>query len=343
MEKVYYKAIDYAKVICAILVVCVHTGPLLSINEEMNFFLVQVLARCAVPFFFLSSAFFFFKKIDRSKDLDEDCNIHALRKYLFHLGRMYLFWSLVYFSIQIVIWIAGGFTMHSFLLYVRDFFFRGSYYHLWFLPALMLGVFLVYTLLSVLKDEEVLFGSLILYGIGMLINVYGDVLKVIPVVGSLLKIYSTIFATARNGFFFAPIFVMMGYYLAQKKLRMNKWILYPGLILSFGLLVFEAYTIKSFGIMNDLTCMYVSLLPLVFILFQVLLTFRSNKKTTPVLRNGSTLLYLSHCYFTFLLQYVPIINENSLLYFIFTMIISIGFMIGYMRMSHKWTFLRKVI
>ena len=52
MEKVYYKAIDYVKVICAILVVCIHTGPLLSVNEEMNFFLVQVLARMAVPYIF---------------------------------------------------------------------------------------------------------------------------------------------------------------------------------------------------------------------------------------------------------------------------------------------------
>ena len=40
MEKGYYKWIDYIKVVCAILVVCVHTGPFLSINEEINFFVV---------------------------------------------------------------------------------------------------------------------------------------------------------------------------------------------------------------------------------------------------------------------------------------------------------------
>lgn len=343
MEKVYYKAIDYAKVICAILVVCIHTGPLLSVNEEMNFFLVQVLARMAVPFFFLSSAFFFFKKLDYSISLEDEQNKNKLKVYITHLLKMYLFWSLVYFSIQLVLWFVNGFSIHAILLYVRDFIFRGSYYHLWFLPALMFAMIFIYVLLSALKEEKVILIAFILYIVGMFINVYGDIFLGIPIIGSILNIYLTLFATSRNGLFFGSIFVILGYICARKKIRLNNTSVYACCIASFILLVLEVYFIRKVGVMNDLTCMYVFLLPFIFFLFQITLQFKSKEKGSLLLRNGSTLLYLIHCYFTFILQYVPIVNSNSLLYFIFTMLCSVGFIYGYLRLSEKFKWLRSVI
>ena len=52
MKKVNYFAIDIAKYISALLVVCIHTFPLLDVSEPANTFLIQAVCRIAVPFFF---------------------------------------------------------------------------------------------------------------------------------------------------------------------------------------------------------------------------------------------------------------------------------------------------
>ena len=55
VERKTYYALDVAKFISAFLVVCIHTGPLLDVDATGNFILVQILARLAVPFFFVAS------------------------------------------------------------------------------------------------------------------------------------------------------------------------------------------------------------------------------------------------------------------------------------------------
>ena len=59
VERKTYYALDVAKFISAFLVVCIHTGPLLDVDATGNFILVQILARLAVPFFFVASGFLF--------------------------------------------------------------------------------------------------------------------------------------------------------------------------------------------------------------------------------------------------------------------------------------------
>lgn len=343
MEKVYYKAIDYVKIIAAILVVCVHTGPFLSMNEELNFFVVQVLARCAVPFFFLSSSFFLFSKIDRNEGLNTEKNLRHLKNYVVHLGRMYLFWTCIYLSIQMVIWIVNGFTLKSLLVYVRNFFFTGSYYHLWFLPALLFAVVFVYYLLLKKDAKEVIKYTFVFYIMGMFINVYEKVLLSIPLLKTIVSLYLMVFETARNGFFFGCIYVMMGYMLANTKINKDPKVYYPKLGCYFVLLVAEVYMIRFIGCMNDKTCMYFFLIPFIYTLFQLLLCFKSSEKGTILLRNSSTLLYVIHCYFTFVLQYVPIVNAHSFLYFLATLVLSFAFIIGYLQLAKKWPVLRKVI
>ena len=43
---------DRFRVPAALLVIAIHTGPLLSLNGEANYLLTDILARIAVPFFF---------------------------------------------------------------------------------------------------------------------------------------------------------------------------------------------------------------------------------------------------------------------------------------------------
>lgn len=55
-----YTGIDGFRLIAAALVVAIHTSPLLLWGETADFVLTGVIARIAVPFFFMTSGFFLF-------------------------------------------------------------------------------------------------------------------------------------------------------------------------------------------------------------------------------------------------------------------------------------------
>lgn len=53
-----YSGIDYFRFIAALLIVAIHTSPLSSFSETGNFIFTRIVARVAVPFFFMTSGFF---------------------------------------------------------------------------------------------------------------------------------------------------------------------------------------------------------------------------------------------------------------------------------------------
>lgn len=52
-----YKMIDVMKYIAAMMVICIHCGSIFS-QEYTDFFIKNIICRIAVPFFFISSAYF---------------------------------------------------------------------------------------------------------------------------------------------------------------------------------------------------------------------------------------------------------------------------------------------
>lgn len=55
-----YPLIDCFRIIAAILVVTIHTSPLDTISPTLDFYLTRGLGRIAVPFFFITTAYFYF-------------------------------------------------------------------------------------------------------------------------------------------------------------------------------------------------------------------------------------------------------------------------------------------
>lgn len=53
-----FGSIDYMKLAAAFLVIAIHTGPLISYTAYGDFLLTSILARLAVPFFFMTAGFF---------------------------------------------------------------------------------------------------------------------------------------------------------------------------------------------------------------------------------------------------------------------------------------------
>ena len=94
-RKKQYAAVDVFKFLCALLVILIHTKPF-----ENHFWLdagVGLITRFAVPYFFMSSAVFLFKKIDKSKHPYKDYG-----KYFLRLLRFYAIWFVICNVIEII-------------------------------------------------------------------------------------------------------------------------------------------------------------------------------------------------------------------------------------------------
>lgn len=294
MIKKQYATIDILKFICALLVICIHTSPFLDVSGEIDFFVVQILGRVAVPFFFIISGFFVFSHLDYSKSWNDEVNLAYIKKYLLRIFKIYLLWTIIYLPLSIWNGYKDGFTITYVIRYIRDFFINGSYYHLWYLPGLIFSSAFVYFLLLKFGKKKTFFTVLILYIVGSLYNIYSVSFMDNP----LISLYNTLFMTTRNGLFFGSIFVFLGAALANFEDYMDKrTCLFAGTI-SFIAMMIEAYVLRSFGFMHALTSMYLFLLPTVFFFFQYLI--QVDMKIHPiykVLRNMSLLIYVLHIMF----------------------------------------------
>lgn len=288
-----YASIDIARYVSALLVVCIHTFPFLEISETFNTYFIHTVCRLAVPFFFTTSGFFFFRNYDSE---NEDLNETRLKKALIRLFRIYLIWTIIYLPYTIFDYTHTGFHIKYLFTYVRDFFLNG-YYHLWFLPALMLADVIVYCLYKKKGLNFTLLITFILYFVGYLINVYTPIWESIPGISFFFGFFTKTLSTARNGIFFGPMFIAIGLLLSRTR-RLPKKVSLIGFLISFVLFFAEVSIYRYFGILRDLTSMYICLVPAIYFLVNYLLKVNiPYRKMFTILRHDSLMIYTSHILF----------------------------------------------
>lgn len=210
------RRLDNFRWIAAALVVAIHTSPLESLNETADFLLTRVVARVAVPFFFMVTGYFVLAEEKGRKE--------KMKSTLGKMGTVYFLLTLLYLPVQcykvlsavqtgkvsITGWeeralFVGKLTAEA----VRAVFFDGTYYHLWYFPALLLGLCLAGVLLRQ-GIRRALFGAGVLYLFGMLGDSYYGITENLPL---LKRIFGELFAISsytRNGIFYAPLFLILG-------------------------------------------------------------------------------------------------------------------------------------
>ena len=142
-----YPAVDRFHVAAALLVVCIHTAPLASFSAAADFAL-KTLARLAVPFFFTATGFFLLGELVRP-GLRPRTLSPGVRRFLKKTGVLYAACTVLYLPVTLY---AGNFPVENVLgELVRDAVLDGTFYHLWYLPAALLGVLVVCGLLRFLR------------------------------------------------------------------------------------------------------------------------------------------------------------------------------------------------
>ncbi len=281
-----FEFVDIFKLVASLLVVCIHINPLTDFNSNLAVGLCEFVARIAVPFFFITSGFFCFRKIKDTFD------IKVTNKYSARMFSLYLVW----FAIYNVFALFSGKT--EILPKIKAFFL--GYSHLWYLTALafafcLLGI-LFYKKVNI---KTILIISATLYVIGLFGETYYGL-----IFDESVSFYAF---SSRNGLFFAPIYIVIGIMYAENmiKLKLKTSILATAV---FALLwALEVIVCKYFDIARDFN-MSLFMLPTAFFLFDVLLKVQFKKSVnTKLLRSLSTYIYLIHI---LMLTYgVPIVTK----------------------------------
>ncbi len=320
----------------ALIVVSIHTRPFAAVSEIGNWYYLHTLCNLAVPFFFITSGFLLFRNF---REASPEENRQAVRKYVLHILRMYGIWCVIWLPWKVLnFYNLGHFHLNDLLLYLRDLLFVSGGDALWYLPALALGVFLVYWLQKKLPFSVIVLISGIFYLFGVAISSWYTLFADLP----LVDWYYRLFSTTSNGLLYGFLFVGLGAYLGNIPRKKTTAFYLIGFLVSFATVVLEAYYIRRFGYnyQGVVECVFVPLCALfLFRLAEHLpLQPRPIYKT---LRTYSTLIYLSHCFIIRTLKMICGILDysvNPIVLFFATTALSLLFSFCVQRLSasKKW-------
>lgn len=269
-----FGAIDHFRIIAAALVVVIHTADIPFLGETGNLLLSNVIARVAVPFFFAVTGFF--------TDFTSET---AIKKLLAKTALMYAAATAVYLPYG------------SYSVSMKQILFDGTFYHLWYFPALGIGALTVFALKK-LPNAALPIASA-LYAFGLCGDTYQTLARSFEPLRKTLDLCSNVFSFTRNGIFFAPLFLLIGSVIGNKLRRdrnenrrtISVFISALCFALSLILLAVERFSLNGI-IVGPRDSMYISLIPCTVFLMLTLGAIRTSPR--PALRRISLWIYVIH-------------------------------------------------
>lgn len=267
-SKSNYSGLDWLKFGVAILVIANHTSPLLSYSTQADFLISNILTRIAVPVFFMTSGFFYFRKLTGEPLNDRK----ALYGYLKNIGRLYGIAILLYIPLNLYTgYFTDHFTIYSF---IKDIVFNGTFYHLWYLPALMIGIMITTFMYKKMSLKAMLIATGLLYLIGLLGDSYYGIIKGSAGIAQLYEAMFHVFDYTRNGLFYAPVFLVLGALAAKRQPIQQRPLTQAKLfVVSLGAMFTEGILLHAAGIPRH-DSMYIFALPAAYFLFQWALSWK---------------------------------------------------------------------
>jgi len=228
-EKKHYGNIDLLRYIFSIVIIIVHLKPFFNQNQGMHLFFNNIIGRVTVPFYFFVSGYFVGKK-----------ETSYIKKYIKSILPLYIVWSIIYipFGIAAVMDYFPNFVAYiqnlnlsniallglaivvAPLILVVALLYSGTYYHLWYFPALLLSLFVIEKYLKRFNIKSLMIISFVLIVFGASETYFGALPNQVQ---NLLSYYFDFFITTRNFLFFGLFYVSFGYYFGNKKIEESRY------------------------------------------------------------------------------------------------------------------------
>ena len=314
-----YGGVDYFRIVAAFLIVAIHTAPLSSWTEGGDFLLTYCLGRLAGPFVLVTTGYFVLGAWRRG-----GCEGAVCGRYWMRTLALYLIATVLYLPVNIYSGQLPGNVDELGQMLLLD----GTFYHLWYLPAVLIA----YPLVAAISRKIGLLPTGILALAAYLAGLMGDSwFGLADQWGPAHDFYQALFqyiGYTRNGLFYAPIFLVLGAWMASWRRKPAVPLLGGGLVVSLALLLGEGWLTWSQGWQRH-NSMYLMLLPAVVVLFALLL--RVPGEAPSVLRPLSQWIYVLHPLAIILVRglaratgSVWLLVENSLAHFLAVCVLSTG-------------------
>lgn len=295
-----YIAVDYFKFFCSLLVVTMHLNPFRDINPTVSLFVNNCFCRIAVPFFFLASGFFISNKIT---------NKNNALAYLKRLIKLYLIYTIIYIPQKLItLHYSGDPFWPSVLIFIRKFFFYGSYAQLWYVTALIVAAALIYLFLNKLnlKPKTVLIITAVLHIVGILISSYREIFNSIPFIKTVIDLYYKVFFNIENGIFFGLFYTFAGVYIGMNKNSIKKRKYYLYALIGLAVMPVETYLTYTYLGNTSMRVFFSTAVTsvLIFLAFAFANVPKRYAKSGILFRRLSALIYFWHLFISYYLNII---------------------------------------
>ncbi len=298
------------------MVVVIHTRPLPTLFFPW--------VRVAVPLFFVISSYLLFRRFN---DTDESRKPELIKKYVKRILKLYCFWFVLLLPYTIVArreWMSSraiGFIASL----VKNFLLGSTFSGSWYYMASIWGVVIIFLTRRINpKVLAIIFASL--YFLCCLRTGYYWVSGNDKVLRSILVNYELILLNPANSFSVAVFWMFIGKLIADYDVTIrNKMQIFCGIILSMMALWLEwKISISKGGSVCENNDCFVSLIPLCFFSFMLIVKSDKSIKSAKTLRILSIIIYSMHASITGATKYILATFfqiENEILLFLIVVIV----------------------
>lgn len=337
LDKDNFNAIDMAKFVAAIFIMLIHCGNIFT-NEVTYLLILNVICRYGVPFFFVATGFFLFRKIKftNGKIQKSKENFRIFLNYEKRICILYLIWSAVYCGLRYYEYCKTAFGKYNFWKdFLVSLIFSESYYHMWYLLSIIFAIPVIYFILRFIKLKYVCVIVVILYIVEALTYGYSW----LPGVNTLSEKVDKI-RIIGVAFFRAVPLILTGMMCLKNRLTYKKKII--GFIICAILNIVEVVLIYLVAGDPGKYSYIFTTLPLAFFLFSTIseIKLNCNKKICVLLRKSSTLIYCIHplIYYFIMPLELPSVFINFAISII--IVISVSFLLVWLSDKKTFKFLK---
>ncbi len=289
--------IDVAKLFFSFCVVGIHTNVLENFPEKTEWFIMHLVFRMAVPFFFVSSGYFLGEKLNKDKD-NYKAIINGYRAKLFP---PFFFWGLIGLVLYAVeLKILGYDLFKIIVLSVRTAicYPQGA---MWFVAACIVDSIILQLIIDKkIKTRNVTIIALLLFGFALVSNSYYFLIEN-TFFQIIVDIYRRVFMSVRNGVFLF-VYMWLGYLLSNANVNefLNKKRKWVRIILFVSLITLVAEVNYTYGkhVVDDSSVFVSFLVAVPLLVFECINYQLRSKLPYREMRSLSTVLYYVHPPFT---------------------------------------------
>jgi len=264
LTKTTYAGLDVGKLVSAFLILLYHYysehGPLLGILDE-----VLSLYAIAVAVFMTISGFLTFYKLVSIQETQIRWLI--VKQQVKRILTIYILWSVPYLVFTIVNWDWNGISATFIVWQIQGWIFKSTFYTIWFMPMLAIGLVLTFWLTEKLPEKVVVLLTLLMYMIGSLTLTYNFIGVQIPGFNEFNEFATTWLGGSRGWLFYAFPLIMVGRFLVKVHKRMEPIQMAFLSCVCVGLMLVEALLLRHISDSHTGIDMTIMMVPTVYFIF----------------------------------------------------------------------------